>query len=106
MRRRTQEEEYKKRVVTNKKKIEQKKQEKIFHALTLLIGIVLGIVGAVTLFYSFSGLFAIFSGGLFPPSTITAIILIILALILVGIGSKGQCCDIGSCDCSDCVCDC
>ena len=106
MRKKNQEEEYKNRVEIKTKRIEQKKQEKIFLALTLLIGIVLGIIGAIMLFNSFSGLFAIFSGGLFPPSTITAIVLIIIALILVGVGSKGQCCDISGCDCSDCVCDC
>ena len=98
MRRKTQDEEFNKSQEKYKQEIEKKKQEKMYLALTLIIGLVLGLIGALMLFNSFSGIFAMFSGGGMPSSTITAIVLLILGLILVGVGSRGECCE-AVCDC-------
>jgi hypothetical protein len=98
MRKKTQEEEFDRSQKKYKHEIEKKKQEKIYLALTLIIGLVLGLIGALMLFNSLSGIFAIFSGGSFPPTTITAIVLLILGVILMGVGSRGGCCE-AACDC-------
>ena len=98
MRRKTQGEEFNKRQEKYKHEIEKKKQEKIYLALTVVIGLVLGLIGALMLFNSLGGIFAVFSGGSFPPSTITAIVLLILGVILMGVGSRGGCCE-AACDC-------
>ncbi|MFX0012860.1 MAG: leucine-rich repeat domain-containing protein [Candidatus Hermodarchaeota archaeon] len=98
MRRKTEEVEFNRSQEKYKHEIEKKKQEKIYLTLTVVIGVVLGLIGALLLFNSLGGIFAMFSGGSFPPSTITAIVLLILGFILVSIGSKGDCCD-AACDC-------